>query len=92
VIFSAVVDVMPKSGISDPQGQAIERALPGLGFEGIDHVRVGRRIELTVEASDEATAEEAVHTACDRILANPVIEEYRITVVGPTAPARASGA
>jgi phosphoribosylformylglycinamidine synthase subunit PurS len=90
MIYSVVVDVMPKSGISDPQGQAIERALPGLGFEGIDHVRVGRRIELTVEASDEAAAEEAVHTACDRILANPVIEEYRITLGGLVAAGKAS--
>ena len=90
MIFSVVVDVMPKSGISDPQGQAIERALPGLGFEGIDRVRVGRRIELTVEASDEEAAEEAVHTACDRILANPVIEEYRITLGGLVAAGKAS--
>ena len=80
MIFSVVVDVMPKAGISDPQGQAIERALPGLGFAGIDGVRVGRRIELTVEASDARAAEKAVHTACDRILANPVIEDYRITL------------
>lgn len=92
MIFSAVVDVMPKAGISDPQGQAIERALPGLGFEGFDHVRVGRRIELTLEASDEATAAEAVRTACDRILANPVIEEYRITLVRLAAAAKAGGA
>jgi phosphoribosylformylglycinamidine synthase subunit PurS len=90
LIFSVVVDVMPKAGISDPQGQAIERALPGLGFEGIDHVRVGRRIELTVEASDEAAAEEAVHTVCDRILANPVIEEYHITLGGLVTAGKAS--
>jgi phosphoribosylformylglycinamidine synthase len=91
LIYSVVVDVMPKAGISDPQGQAIERALPGLGFEGIGGVRVGRRIELTVEAVDEAAAEEAVHTACDRILANPVIEDYRITLGGLVAAGKVPG-
>jgi phosphoribosylformylglycinamidine synthase subunit PurS len=80
VIFNAVVDVMPRAGISDPQGQAIERALPGLGFGGIGRVRVGRRIELTVEAPDEAAATEMLGRACERFLANPVIEDFRITL------------
>jgi phosphoribosylformylglycinamidine synthase subunit PurS len=80
VIFSAVVDVMPKAAISDPQGQAIERALPGLGFDGIEHVRVGRRIEITLDAPDEDAAAEILARACDRFLANPAIEDFHITL------------
>ena len=84
MIFVAVVDVMPKAGISDPQGQAIERALPGIGFEGIATVRVGRRIELTIEAPDQASAGTELSKACERFLANPVIEDYSITLRDPS--------
>ncbi|MGH2688061.1 MAG: phosphoribosylformylglycinamidine synthase subunit PurS, partial [Actinomycetota bacterium] len=75
-MFSAVVDVMPKAAISDPQGQAIERALPGLGFDGIEQVRVGRHIEITLDAPDEAAAAGILARACERFLANPVIEDF----------------
>ena len=62
----------PKEGILDPQGQTVERALPALGFEGVSDVRVGRLIELTVE--DEA----ALPDMCERLLTNPLIEDYEI--------------
>ncbi|MGH2706252.1 MAG: phosphoribosylformylglycinamidine synthase subunit PurS [Actinomycetota bacterium] len=78
--FAVAVDVMPKEGISDPQGQTIERALPGLGFRGMHHVRMGKRVELVVEADDEAAAEAMLDDACRRFLANPVIEEFHITL------------
>lgn len=78
--FAVAVDVMPKEGISDPQGQTIERALPGLGFRGLSHVRMGKRIELVVEAEDEASARALLDDACRRFLANPVIEEFRISL------------
>jgi phosphoribosylformylglycinamidine synthase subunit PurS len=91
MIFSAVVDVMPKAVISDPQGQAIERALPGLGFEGVEQVRVGRRIEITLDAPDEAAAGEILARACDRFLANPVIEDFRISLAA-SDPATVAGA
>jgi phosphoribosylformylglycinamidine synthase len=88
VRFAVAVDVMPKDGISDPQGQTIERALPSLGFADVHDVRVGKRIELMVEAPDADTAGAIVRAACVRFLANPVIEDFRIQIsqtVGPAA-------
>jgi phosphoribosylformylglycinamidine synthase len=64
--------VRPKAGILDPQGQAVERALPALGFAGVSNVHVGRLIELDVE--DPAQLPEM----CERLLANPLIESYEI--------------
>ena len=92
VRFAVAVDVMPKEGIADPQGQTVERALPSLGFPGMGQVRVGKRIELLVDADDAAAAEAAVRAACVRILANPVIEDFTISVVEPATGAHANGA
>ena len=64
--------IRPKAGILDPQGQAVERALPALGFEGVANVHVGRLVELDVE--DPARVPEM----CERLLANPLIEDYEI--------------
>lgn len=69
--------VRPKQGILDPQGQAVERALPALGFEGVANVRVGRLIELDV--ADPAKLPEM----CEKLLANPLIEDYEILAVEP---------
>ena len=71
----ARVLIRPKEGILDPQGQAVERALPALGFEGVSHVRIGRLVELEVE--DPSRLEEM----CERLLANPLIEDYEVLVV-----------
>jgi phosphoribosylformylglycinamidine synthase subunit PurS len=68
----ARVLVRPKRGILDPQGQAVERALPALGFDGVGNVRIGRLIELDVE--DPTSLPEM----CERLLANPLIEDYEI--------------
>ena len=75
-----VVDVLLKSEILDPQGQAIERALPRLGFEGISDVRQGKHFELTV-ADNVADPEDVVRRVADTLLANPVIEDFTVTVV-----------
>jgi phosphoribosylformylglycinamidine synthase subunit PurS len=64
--------VRPKAGILDPQGQAVERALPALGFDGVANVHVGRLIELDV---DDASR---VGEMCEKLLANPLIEDYEI--------------
>ena len=64
--------IRPKAGILDPQGQAVERALPALGFENVTNVHVGRLVELDVE--DPARVPEM----CERLLANPLIEDYEI--------------
>ncbi len=71
----ARVLIRPKAGILDPQGQAVERALPALGFEGVRNVHVGRLIELDVEN------EGSLPEMCERLLANPLIEEYEIVEV-----------
>ncbi len=68
----ARVLIRPKEGILDPQGKAVERALPALGFEGVGQVRVGRMVEL--EADDPARLPEL----CEKLLANPLIEDFEI--------------
>jgi phosphoribosylformylglycinamidine synthase subunit PurS len=80
VKFEAVVDVMPKEGIADPQGQTIEKALPALGYGGVSDIRVGKRIELELEAESPDEARERVQEMCERLLANPVIEAYEVTI------------
>jgi phosphoribosylformylglycinamidine synthase subunit PurS len=74
----ARVLIRPKQGILDPQGKAVERALPALGFEGIGEVRVGRLVEL--EADDPSQLGEL----CEKLLANPLVEDYEIEVDGGT--------
>ncbi|HVE75354.1 MAG TPA: phosphoribosylformylglycinamidine synthase subunit PurS [Actinomycetota bacterium] len=76
--FRFAVDVMPKKEISDPQGQTVERALPSLGYPGISQVRVGKRITLEVEADSEDAARDLLERASERVLSNPVIEEFEI--------------
>jgi phosphoribosylformylglycinamidine synthase subunit PurS len=72
------VNVTPKPGILDPQGRAVEGSLGHLGIEGVSAIRVGRRVELTVEADDEAAAREVVERLSSELLANPLIEAYAI--------------
>ncbi len=68
----ARVLVRPKAGILDPQGVAVERALPALGFEGVSDVRIGRLIELEIEDPSQ------LESMCEKLLANPLIEDYEI--------------
>ncbi|HEY3462438.1 MAG TPA: phosphoribosylformylglycinamidine synthase subunit PurS [Gaiellaceae bacterium] len=77
----ATVLVRPKPGILDPQGEAVGSALGYLGFEVTD-ARVGKVIDLELEAADEATAKAAVEKMCERLLANPLIESYEVEIVG----------
>ncbi len=77
-----LVEVQLRPGIADPQGATIERALPALGFEGIDGVGVGKAIRLSVEAPDESAAHQRVTEVAQRLLANPVIEVSHVTVIG----------
>jgi phosphoribosylformylglycinamidine synthase PurS subunit len=71
----ARVLVRPKAGILDPQGIAVERALPALGFSGVGHVHVGRLIELDVQDPDQLPA------MCEKLLANPLIEDYEVQIL-----------
>jgi phosphoribosylformylglycinamidine synthase len=73
--------IRPKEGILDPQGQAVERALPALGFEGVSDVHVGRLIELEV-ADGGGDVTTRVEEMCERLLANPLIESYEVVEIG----------
>jgi phosphoribosylformylglycinamidine synthase len=75
----ATVLVRPKAGILDPQGQAVERSLRQLGF-AVAQARIGRVVDLDVEAPDEATARAEAERMCEQLLANPLIESYEIEV------------
>ncbi len=87
-LMRARVLVRPKAGILDPQGQAVERALPALGFRGVRNVHIGRLVELDVDDPSQ------LPEMCERLLSNPLIEDYEIVEeAGPTAPAaHATGA
>ncbi len=79
--FPVLVEISLRPGIADPQGATIERALPALGFEGVADVQVGKAIRLTIEATDADDARSRVRQLCDRLLANPVIENAAVTVL-----------
>ena len=70
--------VRPRDGILDPQGQAVERALPALGYEGVSNVHVGRLIELEVADGGSQAVAARVEEMCERLLANPLIESYEV--------------
>ena len=71
----ARVLIRPKAGILDPQGQTVERALPALGFDGVSDVRIGRLVELEVPDIAE------VEAMCEKLLANPLVEDYEVVAV-----------
>jgi phosphoribosylformylglycinamidine synthase PurS subunit len=70
----AKVLIRPKRGILDPQGKAVERALPALGFDGVHEVRIGRLVELETDDPDKLEA------LCEKLLANPLVEDYEVEV------------
>lgn len=74
----AKVHVFLKPGVLDVQGKAVEAALHGLGWPAVENVRVGRMIEFDLKSGDPAAAEAEVKAMCDKLLANPVIESYRV--------------
>jgi phosphoribosylformylglycinamidine synthase len=80
--YRFAVNVTPKPGILDPQGRAVEGSLGHLGIEGVSAVRVGRRVELTVDSDDEAAARGVVERLASDLLSNPLIEAYAIESIG----------
>jgi len=82
-----VVAVMPKPGILDPQGRAVEQSLPHLDVTGVTDVRVGRRVELTVEAPDMLAARAIVERLAGEVFANPVIETWEVAPASLVAAA-----
>ena len=89
--FHALVEVRLRAGIADPQGATLERALPALGFESVEGVRVGKAIRFDVDAFDEAAARAEIDELCRRLLANPVIEEADVSISPEQGPVTAGG-
>ena len=79
--FRVLVRVMPRAGLLDPEGQAVERALVELGFRDASEVRMGRAVELSVEAGSAEGAGRQVQAMCERLLANPVTEDFSFEVI-----------
>ena len=86
--FRFAVNILPKDGILDPQGRAVEQSLPHLGLAGIGQVRVGRRVEISVDAPDAAAARGLVDELARELLCNPMIEQYAIEALGAISAAR----
>jgi phosphoribosylformylglycinamidine synthase len=79
--FRVSVHIVPRPGILDPQGKAVADALHTLGFAGIADARVGRHVVLDVNAADQKAAEQSVREMCERLLANPVTEDFELAGV-----------
>jgi phosphoribosylformylglycinamidine synthase PurS subunit len=71
----ARVLIRPKQGILDPQGEAVQRALPALGFDGVANVHVGRLVELEIDDAEQ------LQPMCDKLLANPLVEDYEVQLL-----------
>ena len=78
--FRASIDIMPLPALLDPQGKAVSSNLKNIGLSSIDNVRIGKHITLEVEAGSQAEAEEQVKTACEKLLANQIMEQFEFRV------------
>jgi phosphoribosylformylglycinamidine synthase len=90
--YRFAINVTPKPGILDPQGRAVEGSLGHLGIDGVSEVRVGRRVELTVDAADAPTALATADRLASQLLSNPLIEAYALEPLAATSPAMTGGA
>ena len=82
--FRVAVQVVPRRGLLDPQGKAVADALHSLGFAGVAAVHVGRHLVLELDSADEESARRDTRDMCERLLANPVTEDYEIAEVTRT--------
>lgn len=78
--FAVTAEIMPKTGVNDPQGESVLSGLQLLGFEGASKVRVGKVIKFTLEAESEDAARSSATEMCEKLLANPVIEEFELDI------------
>jgi phosphoribosylformylglycinamidine synthase PurS subunit len=78
--FHAHVEISHLPGIADPAGATVERALPALGYKNVSQVHIGKTVRLIVDAPDAEAANAQVKEMCERLLANPVIEAYEVTI------------
>lgn len=90
--YRYAVNVTPKPGILDPQGRAVEGSLGHLGIEGVSGVRVGRRVELSVDAADQAAARAVVERLAGDLLSNPLIEAYDVELLGEASSTTSASA
>jgi phosphoribosylformylglycinamidine synthase len=90
-LFRAAVHVVPRRGLLDPQGKAVADALHTLGFGDVRSARVGRHVVLELEASDEGAATRMVRQMCERLLANPVTEDFEVASLQPAGVPAAAG-
>ena len=79
-MYNVSVYVTLKQSVLDPQGKAVKKSLHLLGFDDVEDVRIGKFLQVTVKATNAEAAERRVKAMCDKLLANPVIEEYRLVV------------
>ena len=79
--YRVAVHIVPRRGLLDPQGKAVADALHTLGFAGVSDVRVGRHLVIDADAADPAAAEQSARAMCERLLANPVTEDFEIAAV-----------
>jgi phosphoribosylformylglycinamidine synthase len=89
--FRYAVNVTPKPGILDPAGRAVEGSLGHLGIEGVHDVRIGRRVELTIDAADGPTARAIVERLALELFSNPLIEAYGVEPLGAASSAVSAG-
>lgn len=80
-MLKARIFVTLKSGVLDPQGEAVKRSLQVLGYEGVQDVRIGKYIEVSLEGNDAEASRRKLEEMSDKLLANPVIENYRVEMV-----------
>ncbi len=78
--FKASIDVMPHKELPDPQGKTVARNMHNLNINGVDSVRIGKHIEMVVDATDQKAAEEMVDLACEKLLANVIMETYEFEI------------
>jgi phosphoribosylformylglycinamidine synthase PurS subunit len=83
--YSAQIYVTLRPSVLDPAGTAVQSGLEHMGYTNVDQVRIGKYIELTLEAEDDASASQQLDRMCDQLLANPVIENYRFELLAQTA-------
>ncbi len=80
-MYKSKISISIRSSILDPQGKAVEHSLKSLGFNSVEDTRIGKYIELLIDAKSKEEAEEISEQACVKLLANPVMEDYKIEVV-----------
>jgi len=78
--FKAEIDIMPLKALLDPQGKAVTSSMQNIGLSEIENVRIGKHISLEISASNESEAKEKINSACEKLLANKIMESYSFTI------------